>query len=109
MTSTFQLAARTVGGLALAGAGCVGYAALIERNLFTLREVSAPVLPPGSSPLRVLQVSEGSVRGHLQRSRKFLSTRLAPWRPSDGAPPGARETEPARDTTSIERGGPGEQ
>lgn len=58
---------------------------------------------------RVLQVSEGSVRGHLQRSRKFLSTRLAPWRPSDGAPPGARQTEPARDTTSIERGGPGEQ
>ena len=58
MTSTFQLAARTVGGLALAGAGCVGYAALIERNLFTLREVSAPVLPPGSSPLRVLQVSD---------------------------------------------------
>ncbi|MBD1318437.1 RNA polymerase sigma factor [Gordonia hankookensis] len=34
---------------------------------------------------RVLQISTGSVRGHLQRSRRYLSARLAPWRP--GPPP----------------------
>ncbi|MET9201989.1 sigma-70 family RNA polymerase sigma factor [Gordonia sp. NPDC003585] len=35
---------------------------------------------------KVLQLSNGSVRGHLQRSRKFLSTRLAPWKPPRGSP-----------------------
>lgn len=30
---------------------------------------------------RVLHISSGSVRGHLQRSRQYLSTRLQPWRP----------------------------
>jgi RNA polymerase sigma-70 factor (ECF subfamily) len=30
---------------------------------------------------QVLRITTGSVRGHLQRSRKFLLTRLAPWNP----------------------------
>ncbi|AZG48714.1 RNA polymerase sigma factor [Gordonia insulae] len=45
---------------------------------------------------RVLQISTGSVRGHLQRSRKYLSVRLAPWRP--GAPPTTARDRPDRDT-----------
>lgn len=46
--------------LAVAGSAASGlaYACLIERNAFVLRERSAPVLPPGSRPLRVLQVSD---------------------------------------------------
>lgn len=30
---------------------------------------------------QVLRITTGSVRGHLQRSRKFLLTRLEPWNP----------------------------
>ena len=32
----------------------IGYASLIERNAFALREFTMPVLSPGSTPLRVL-------------------------------------------------------
>ncbi len=45
-------------GLAGAAALGVGYASLIERNAFTLREVTMPVLEPGSSTLRVLHLSD---------------------------------------------------
>lgn len=48
----------TAAGLAGAAALGVGYASLIERNAFTLREVTMPVLEPGSSTLRVLHLSD---------------------------------------------------
>jgi len=50
--------ARAALGLLAAGAGGIGYASLIERNAFTLRRHTVPVLPPGSAPLRVLHVSD---------------------------------------------------
>jgi len=45
-------------GLAAAGVAGLTYACLIERNAFTLRQVSVPVLPTGAAPLRVLHVSD---------------------------------------------------
>ncbi|MFC9787100.1 metallophosphoesterase [Rhodococcus sp. NPDC127528] len=48
----------TAAGLAGAAALGVGYASLIERNAFTLREATMPVLEPGSSSLRVLHISD---------------------------------------------------
>ena len=50
--------ARAVGALAATGVAGVAYAGLVERNLFTLRRAAVAVLPPGSPPLRVLQVSD---------------------------------------------------
>ncbi len=47
-------AAAAVGSATLA----IGYGALIERNAFTLREATLPVLSPGSAPLRVLHISD---------------------------------------------------
>jgi len=49
---------NTVAGLAVAGAGGLAYASLIERNAFTLRRASVPVLPHGSPSLRVLHISD---------------------------------------------------
>lgn len=49
---------RTVFGAAGAAAAGVGYASLIERNAFVLREATMPVLRPGSAPLRVLHISD---------------------------------------------------
>ena len=40
------------------GAATVAYAGLVERNHWTLRRFDVPVLPPGSAPLRVLQLSD---------------------------------------------------
>ena len=53
---------------AAAGAAAIGYAAVIERNWFALREFHIPVLPPGTSPLRVLHISDA----HLTPGRKRL-------------------------------------
>ncbi|MDG3009407.1 metallophosphoesterase [Rhodococcus sp. D2-41] len=50
----------TRSAVAAAGVGAAGlaYATLIERNAFTLREVTLPVLEPGSASLRVLHLSD---------------------------------------------------
>ena len=45
-------------GLTAVGAGGLAYASLVERNAFTVRRFSVPVLPPGSAPLRVLHLSD---------------------------------------------------
>ena len=51
-------ALRAVGGLVGAGVAGVAYAALVERTWFTLRRCAVPALPPGSAPVRILQVSD---------------------------------------------------
>ena len=51
--------ARTLTSIAAAtGAAAVGYATVIERNWFVLREQDVPVLPHGATPLRVLHISD---------------------------------------------------
>ena len=58
MHSVTRAALRTAGGLVGAGVAGVAYAALVERTWFTLRRFAVPVLPPGSAPVRILQVSD---------------------------------------------------
>lgn len=53
-----RTAYRIGAGVAAAGLVTLGYAALIERNLFTIRRYDVPVLPPDSEPLRLLHVSD---------------------------------------------------
>ncbi len=50
--------ARAALGVTAAGAVGVGYASLVERNLFVLRRHTVPVLPSGSRSLRVLHVTD---------------------------------------------------
>jgi predicted MPP superfamily phosphohydrolase len=61
-------AAVTAGSL-VAG---IGYASLIERNAFTLRQVTMPVLTPGSTPLRVLHLSDLHMRPGQRRKQAWL-------------------------------------
>ena len=69
-------AAATVGSV-VAG---IGYASLIERNAFVVREVTMPVLAPGSSPLRVLHISDIHMRPKQRRKQAWLRE-LARWEP----------------------------
>src|SRR4051795_11194808 len=69
-------AAVTVGSV-VAG---IGYASLIERNAFALREVTMPVLAPGSSPLKVLHLSDIHMRPKQRRKQNWLRE-LARWEP----------------------------
>ena len=62
------------------GAAAVGYAVVVERNWFALRQHEVPILPAGSAPLRVLHISDM----HLTPGRK----RLMSWvRALDGLDP----------------------
>lgn len=61
----------TAVGLSTTAAG-IGYAALIERNAFTLRDLTMPVLAPGSSPLRVLHLSDLHMRPGQRRKQAWL-------------------------------------
>jgi predicted MPP superfamily phosphohydrolase len=52
------VAATALGLTAAAGASAFAWGSLVERRLFTLRRVSAPVLPSGSADIRVLHISD---------------------------------------------------
>src|SRR3954470_12268375 len=64
-------------GSAVAG---IGYASIIERNAFVVREVTMPVLSPGSSPLKVLHISDIHMRPKQRRKQAWLRD-LARWEP----------------------------
>ncbi|WP_243224545.1 metallophosphoesterase [Microbacterium sp. CIAB417] len=71
--------------IALGAVGAAGVAAAvwgigIERYLFTLREVSAPALPPGSPPIRVLHVSDAHMAPWQHRKQDWLAS-LASFEP----------------------------
>ncbi|MET0457132.1 MAG: metallophosphoesterase [Mycobacterium sp.] len=73
--------ATRVGSVA-AGSLAVGiaYATLIERNAFVVRETTMPVLTPGSSPLRVLHLSDFHMRPGQRRKQAWIRE-LAGWEP----------------------------
>jgi predicted MPP superfamily phosphohydrolase len=48
---------RALGALAVAGAATLAWS-LVEAHAFTLRRVTVPVLPAGSEPIRILQLSD---------------------------------------------------
>jgi predicted MPP superfamily phosphohydrolase len=50
--------ARILGGLALTAVGVATWGIAVERNRFTLRQVTVDALPAGSEPLRVLHLSD---------------------------------------------------
>lgn len=71
MHSSTRTALRTLGAVAGVGVVGLGYAGVLERNWFALRRFAVPVLPPGSEPVRILQVSDL----HLTPGRR----RLVEW------------------------------
>ena len=75
-------AALTRSAAAVAGSAAlgIGYASVIERNAFTVREVTMPVLSPGSSRLRVLHLSDLHMRPTQRRKQAWLRD-LARWEP----------------------------
>jgi uncharacterized protein len=72
-----KTAAAVAGGSAL---GWLGYASIIERNAFVVREVTMPLLEPGSSPLRVLHLSDIHMRPS-QRHKQAWLRELSQWDP----------------------------
>lgn len=68
--------------IALSAVGAAGVAAAvwgigIERYLFTVREVSAPALAPGSDPVRVLHISDAHMAPWQHRKQEWLASLTA--------------------------------
>jgi predicted MPP superfamily phosphohydrolase len=63
------LASSVAAGSLLAG---IAYATLIERNAFVVRETTMPVLTPGSSPLRVLHLSDFHMTPGQRRKQAWV-------------------------------------
>ena len=67
--STLKKTAAVAAGSLVAG---IGYASIIERNAFVTREITMPVLTPGSTPLRVLHISDIHMRPNQRRKQAWL-------------------------------------
>ena len=83
MTSVRTAAGRlgaAAAGVAALGAAAFGWGALIERNLYTLRRVTVPVLPPDAHPIRVLHISDLHMAPWQRRKQRWVS-RLADLTP----------------------------
>lgn len=50
--------ATALGAVAAVGAAAFAWGSLVERNRFTVRHATLPILPAGSAPLRVLHLSD---------------------------------------------------
>ena len=61
-------------GAVAAGAAAVAYAALYEVRAFVVREVTVPVLPSGSDPLRILHISDVHLVPTQEAKRAWLRT-----------------------------------
>ncbi|BBY81572.1 metallophosphoesterase [Mycolicibacterium pulveris] len=72
--STLKSAAAVSAGALAAG---IAYGSIIERNAFVLREVTMPVLSPGTSPLRVLHISDIHMRPGQRRKQAWLRELVA--------------------------------
>ena len=72
--------AKLLGGLALTAVGVATWGIAIERNRFTLREVTVDALPPGSTPLRVLHLSDMHM-APWQRGKQRWVRELATLKP----------------------------
>lgn len=80
--STVLKNSATLAGSLAAGslAAGIAYATLIERNAFVVRETTMPVLTPGSSPLRVLHLSDVHMTPGQRRKQDWIRE-LAGWDP----------------------------
>jgi predicted MPP superfamily phosphohydrolase len=67
--SVLKSTSAVAAGSVVAG---IGYASLIERNAFVVREVTMPVLTPGSSPMKVLHISDLHMRPKQRRKQAWL-------------------------------------
>ncbi|HEV2871172.1 MAG TPA: metallophosphoesterase [Actinomycetota bacterium] len=76
MPGAVSKVAMLAAGVAAAGAACVGYGILVERDWYRLRRERVEALDPGHAPLTVLHLSDLHMRAADTRRMAFLE-RLA--------------------------------
>ena len=76
MPAAVSKVARLAGAVTVAGAACVGYGILVERDWYRLRRERVEALDPGQAPLTVLHLSDLHMTASDARRVAFLE-RLA--------------------------------
>jgi predicted MPP superfamily phosphohydrolase len=71
---------RALAGATALGVAGIGYASVVERRRWTLREATLPVLPVGAAPLRILHISDLHMTPD-QRSKQRWVAGLSDLRP----------------------------
>ena len=71
---------RAIASVGAVGAGAFFYGSVIERNAFVLRRFEVPVLNPGSTPMRVLHLSDLHITAGQHRKHEWIRG-LADLRP----------------------------
>ncbi len=65
---------RAFAATTLTGAAAVAYGSLIETQAFQLRRVTAPVLPAGQRPLRILHLTDLHMQPGQRRKQAWVSS-----------------------------------
>lgn len=73
-TSSGRLLPRAAGTLAALGAAAAVWGFGIERHLYALRRVEAPVLPAGAEPIRVLHLSDIHMAPWQRRKQRWIAS-----------------------------------
>jgi len=60
-------------GVTAAGAATFAYAALVERNMYTLRRFDVPVLEPDAEPMRILHISDLHMMPDQRRKQAWVA------------------------------------
>jgi len=72
MPAAVSKATRLAGAVTVAGAACVGYGILVERDWYRLRRERVEALDPGQAPLTVLHLSDLHMTASDARRVAFL-------------------------------------
>ena len=70
--SSARTAATALGAVAAVGAAAFAWGALVERNRFTIRHESVPVLDPSARPLTVLHISDLHMAPWQERKQEWV-------------------------------------
>ena len=76
-----RTALAALGAVGAIGASAAIWGIGIERYLFTVREHERRVLPTGSSPLRVLHLSDAHMAPWQKRKQRWMAALADDWRP----------------------------
>ncbi|BDZ45754.1 hypothetical protein GCM10025866_16630 [Naasia aerilata] len=75
-----RLIRRAAALTAAAGAAAFAYGSLVERDRFTLRRATVPILPAGAKPIRVLHLSDLHMAPWQRGKQEFVRS-LATLKP----------------------------
>jgi len=72
-----RLAATLFGVAALAGVSALAWGSLVERNRFTVRHETLPLLEPGARAIRVLHLSDIHLAPWQERKQRWIRSLIA--------------------------------